>query len=302
VTARARARRFIAAAIGVALGSVAPVLAHEPLWGETPVIFGPGVIHPEIKIRLVRTGGTPDPGDMRSRMIEQECGLQYGINRFVNVQIMLPVTSMDLDENIAGTVQRTRVSGMGDAMLKAKYRFHLRQEVGFQTAQTLVAGWKIPTGSDQRTGPDGSRLPPGDQPGSARHGIEIGYAYDRERLANSFWASLFFDHEFGDGFRRGDAGELDATYGWWLLRPNVAEELGVNLAVGLHAEASASDRLDGGASALTAHRVAGIHLTPIITKGRNQYRVGLFVPVFKGGNTEETDFGYEIRAGWEMFF
>src|SRR5439155_1159387 len=130
------------------------------------------------------------------------------------------------------------------------------------------AGWKIRTGSDQRTGPGGSRLPPGDQPGSARHGIEIGYAYDRERLANSFWASLFFDHEFGDGFRRGDAGELDATYGWWLLRPNVAEELGVNLAVGLHAEASASDRLDGGASALTAHRVAGIHLTPIITKGQ----------------------------------
>jgi len=297
-----QALRLVAGAFGVALGTTSPVLAHEPLWGETPVIFGPGVIHPEIKIRFVRAGGTLDPGDTRSRAIEQEYGLQYGINRFVNVQIMLPVSSMVLDENIAGAVLRTRVSGVGSAMLRAKYRIHLRQETGFQTAQTIIAGWKIPTGSDQRTGPDGSRLLPEDQPGSAGHGIEVGYAYDREHLADSLWASLFYDHEFGQGFRRGDTGELDASYGWWLLRPNVAEQLGVNFAVGLHAEASASDRLESGVSARTAHSVAGIHLTPIITKGQYQYRVGLFVPIVKGGNKEQTDFGYEIRAGWEMFF
>ena len=297
-----RARRCVAAGLAVSLGASAPILAHEPLWGETPVIFGPGVIHPEIKIRFVRKGARLDPGESRSRMIEQEYGLQYGINRFINVQITLPVASMEFDENIAGTVQRTGVSGLGDAMLKAKYRFHLRQETGFQTAQTLVAGWKVPTGSDQRTGPDGSRLSPADQPGSGRHGVEVGYAYDREHLADSLWASLFYDHEFGQGFRRGDTGELDASYGWWLLRPNVAEQLGVNFAVGLHAEASASDRLENGVSARTAHSVAGIHLTPIITKGQYQYRVGLFVPIVKGGNKEQTDFGYEIRAGWEMFF
>jgi len=302
VTSRARARRFIAVALGAALGATAPVLAHEPLWGETPVIFGPGVFHPEFRVRFVRTGGNLDPGETRSRTIEQEYSLQYGINRFVNVQIMLPASSMDLEENISGAVQRTRVSGVGSAMLKAKYRFHLRQETGFQTGQTLIVGWKLPTGSDERTGPDGSRLSPGDQPGSSGHGVELGYAYDRERLVNSFWASLFYDHELGDGFRRGDSGELDASYGWWLLRPNVADEPGVNLAVGLHAEASASDRLDGGLSARTAHSVAGIHLTPILTKGQYQYRVGLFVPIVKGGDKEETDYGYEIRAGWEMFF
>jgi len=293
---------LIAPGLAVAAGAAAPLPAHEPLWGETPVIFGPGVFHPEIRIRFVRVGGRLEPGETRSRMIEQEYGLQYGVNRFVNVQIMLPVSSMDLDENIGGTVQRTRVSGLGDAMLKAKYRFHLRQETGFQTGQTLVVGWKIPTGSDERTGAGGSRLPPGDQPGSTDHGVELGYAYDRERLANSLWASLFYEHDLGGGFRRGDSGTLDAAYGWWLVRPNVAEDLGLNLAVGVHAEANASDRLEDGRSALTAHRFAGIHLTPILTKGRNQYRVGLFVPVVKGGNAGETDFGYEIRAGWETFF
>jgi len=43
-------------------------------------------------------------------------------------------------------------------------------------------------------------------------------------------------------------------------------------------------------------------MTPIVTKGRNQYRLGMFVPLVKGGDEEETNFGYEIRAGWEMFF
>ncbi len=295
-------RRCVGMASAILLGSGAPALAHEPLWGETPVVFGPGVIHPEIMFRLVRLGGRLDPGEQRMRSLEQEFGLQYGINRFVNVRLTLPVARMDLDENLAGSVQSATVSGIGDATLEAKYRFHLHQETGFQTGQTLVVGWKLPTGADDRVGADGARLAPGDQPGSGRHGVRLGYAYDRERLVDSFWASFSYDHDFGDGFRKGDMGEADASYGRWVVRPNTADDLGINLAVGVHGEAAASDRLEGGLSSGNAHRVAGLHLTPIITKGRNQYRVGVFFPLFKGGDERETDFGYEIRAGWETFF
>jgi len=302
VTRVAPGRRGIAIVLGIVFCSSAPALAHEPLWGETPVIFGPGVFHPEIKIRLVRVGGPPGPGETRARTIEEEYGLQYGINRYVNVRLTLPVARIDLDENVAGSVRGARVSGPGDAMFEAKYRFHLRQARGFQTSQTLVAGWKFPTGADDRTGPDGSRLPPGEQPGTGRQGIEIGYAFDRERLVDTFWASGFYHHELGDGFRTGDMVELDAAYGRWISRPNVAEDLGVILAIGLHAEGAASDRLEANLSTGNAHHVAGIQMTPIITKGRHQYRVGLFVPLLKGGDRGETDFGYEIRAGWETFF
>ena len=69
----------VAAALAIACASPAAALAHEPLWGETPVIFGPGVFHPEIRIGFLRAGR--DPGDDRSRRIAQEYGLQYGINR-----------------------------------------------------------------------------------------------------------------------------------------------------------------------------------------------------------------------------
>jgi len=289
-------------ALLVPLGSTAQNSAHEPLWGETPTVFGPGVFHPEIRFGLTRRGGAVDPGDEASREIEQEYGLQYGINRFVNVRLIVSAMRTEFEENVAGSKQETLVTGIGDTLLSAKYRFHLRQETGFQASQALILGWKIPTGDDDRDGIGGTRLSPSDQPGSGRHGVEIGYAIDRERLVDSAWTSVFYRHELGAGFRRGDMVEVDAAYGRWVVRPNVADDLGINLAIGVHGEASGDDQQDGGPPFSNAHRVAGLHVTPIITKGRNQYRVGVFVPLFKSGNENETDFHYQIRASWEMFF
>jgi len=300
--AAAKACFHVAGTLMLLCAAPAATSAHEPLWGETPTIFGPGVFHPEIRIGTRRHGGASAPGDESSREVEQEYGLQYGINRFVNVRLVLPAVRTDLEENVAGTIQRTQVAGLGDALLSAKYRFHLRQETGFQTSQALVVGWKVPTGEDDLRGPTGARLAPSDQPGSGRHGVEIGYAFDRERLVDSAWTSAFYRHEFGGGFRRGDALEVDAAYGRWIVRPNVAEDLGINLAVGVHGEAMTDDRLEGDLSAGNRHEVAGVHVTPIITKGRYQLRLGLFVPLLKGGDEQETDFRYEFRAGWEMFF
>ncbi|HEV8336016.1 MAG TPA: transporter [Candidatus Polarisedimenticolia bacterium] len=292
----------LTAALASLVGSLGAAVAHEPLWGETPTIFGPGVFHPEIRIGLMRHGGASEPGGEGSREFGQEYGLQYGINRFVNVRVQLPVVQTDFEENVAGTSQKTRVAGIGDALLSAKVRFRLRQETSFQSGQALVVGWKVPTGDDDRGGPGGERLLPSEQPGSGRHGVEIGYAVDRERLVDSAWTSAFYRHEFGRGFRRGDTIEFDAAYGRWVVRPNVAEDLGVNLPAGVHAEAVGDDRLEGGVPAGNAHRTAGLQVTPIITKGRNQYRVGVFVPLLDSGDERETNFNYEVRAGWEMFF
>jgi len=297
-----RGRLRVAAMLAILFGWPAAASAHEPLWGETPTIFGPHVFHPEVRFGFMHRGSAAGAGGQDFRDVEQEYGLQYGINRFVNVRLTLPAVRTDLEENVAGTTQETRVTGIGDALLSAKYRFHVRQAVGLQTSQALVFGWKVPTGADDLRSPGGARLAPVDQPGSGRHGIRMGYSIDRERLVDTAWASAFYRHEFGTGFRRGDAVEADAAYGRWCVRPNVAEDLGVMLAVGLHGEAAADDRLEGGLSAGNGHQVAGLHVTPIITRGRTQYRIGIFVPLLKGGDKQQTDFGYELRAGWETFF
>ena len=59
--------RLAAAGVLAAATTLAapPALAHEPLWGETPTIFGPGVIHPELRFGYLRRGETSDPGDER---------------------------------------------------------------------------------------------------------------------------------------------------------------------------------------------------------------------------------------------
>ena len=143
-----------------------PALAHEPLWGETPTIFGPGVWHPEIRLGSVRRGSVDEPGDERMDEIEGMVGLQYGINRFVNVRLTVPMTRATVEENLGGTVGESSFSGVGDAMIEGKYRFHLVQETGLQKSQAVLLGWKLPTGEDDVTGPDGARLPPSQQPSS----------------------------------------------------------------------------------------------------------------------------------------
>ncbi|HYV19863.1 MAG TPA: hypothetical protein VFC25_12635 [Verrucomicrobiae bacterium] len=296
--------RLAAAGVLAAATTLAapPALAHEPLWGETPTIFGPGVIHPELRFGYLRRGETSDPGDERQEQFEQMAAVQYGINRYVNVRMTLPGMRSTFEENIGGQVEDTLVAGGGDLLLDAKWRYHLHQELGLQRSQALVVGWKLPTGDDDRAGPDGVRLDPSLQPGSGRHGVEIGWAIDRERLIDTWWACAFYDHDFGDGFRKGDSGEITAAYGRWLVRPNSADEFGFNLAAGIRAEVAGSDTLEDGASAGNDWRLAGVHVTPIFTKGRAQYRIGVFVPLVRSGDDEMTDFPWEVRAGWEMFF
>ena len=285
----------------VAAAFASPARAHEPLWGETPTIFGPGVFHPEIRIGYLHRGGRPGPGEESTREIDQDYGLQYGINRFVNVRLRLPATRMEMKDNASGVVGDSIVSGAGDAVLDAKWRFRLRQDFGVQRSQALVIGWKMPTGDDRRTDSSGARLSPVDQPGSGRHGLELGWAADHERLVDTTWVSLFYRHDLGGGFRRGDRLEADAAYGRWVVRPNTGTDLGVILALGVHAETLASDRLDDGASAGNSRTVVGLQVTPIVTHGQTQFRIGVLVPVARSGQKAD-DFPYEVRAGWERFF
>ncbi len=294
--------RLPVAALVALLSAATPVMAHEPLWGETPTIFGPGVFHPEIRLAYMRLGSASRPGDQSDRSLAQEDGLQYGVNRWVNVRMTVPVAATEFEQNLGGSLERTTVSGIGDIVLEAKCRFRPVQETGMQRSHAVIVGWKLPTGADDALAPDGSRLPPGTQAGTGHHGYDLGYAFDRETLGDTFWASAVLHREIGGDFRRGDHLEVDAAYGVWGIRPNTAEDLGVNVAFGVHGESTDSDRLEGGGSAGNAHRFAGVLISPIVTKGRYQFRVGLLVPLIKRGDEDENDFGYEVRAGWEAFF
>jgi hypothetical protein len=199
-------------------------------------------------------------------------------------------------------VRRVVISGLGDLELTAKRRFRARQEVGLSIQQALIYGIKLPTGASDHPDVDGGRAAPREQPGTGRIGLTFGYAWDRETIKDTIWASTRLHQDLGGGFRVGLRGELDAAYGYWFRRPNEARELGMNLAFGIHGEFHESDRLGGGRSAGNGHRLLGLQLTPIVTRGNHQVRVGAFVPLVRSGHAEHVRFPVELRFGFETFF
>ena len=62
-------KSLLAAALLLAVA--APASAHEPLWGETPTVFGFGVVHPELRFAF-RDAGSARHGGIRQRLFEEE--------------------------------------------------------------------------------------------------------------------------------------------------------------------------------------------------------------------------------------
>jgi hypothetical protein len=279
----------------------APVHAHEPLWGETPTVFGFGILHPEVKWMYFDAGSTRNGGE-RMRMFEQETMIDYAPSTAINLRLEIPYHHNLHEEEVGGTIRSSLISGVGDITVRAKRRFSVRQDVGLNVQHTLLYGVKLPTGASDHRAPDGSRADPHDQTGTGKWGIVLGYAWDRERIHDTVWASVVWTRDLGGGFRMGDMVSLDAAYGRWLIRPNEAAQWGLNVAVGIHAEAHRDDPLGEGRDADNGHRLLGLQVTPIVTKGNSQFRVGVFVPLFRDGEQEHVDFPYELRAAFETFF
>lgn len=293
--------RFIWLAAAALWGLAAPARAHEPLWGETPTVFGFGVLHPELKLMYLDAGSTRR-GGKRMRMFEQEYMLDYAPSTTVNLRLEIPYYNNLHQERVGGKLRSSFVSGLGDITLRAKRRFSVRQAEGLNVQHSLLYGLKLPTGESDHRDPDGGRADPHDQTGTGKVGLVLGYAWDRETIEDTIWVSSVWTRDLGGGFRMGDMVSLDAAYGRWLIRPNEAAELGFNLAAGLHAEYHRDDPLGGGRDANNGHRLLGLQVTPIFTKGNHQLRFGVFVPFVRGGAPDHTDFPYEVRFAFETFF
>jgi hypothetical protein len=282
------------------LGS-GPAAAHEPLWGETPTVFGFGVIHPEVRFGW-RDAGSTRSGGIRQRMWEQETMVQYAPSTALNLMLEVPWMESLREQRVGGRKRQSVINGLGDVELLAKRRFSVRQAEGLNVQQSLVYGLKLPTGEDNHRDVNGRRADPHDQPGTGNLGLVLGYAWDRERIEDTIWASFMYHRDLGGGFRMGDMAELDTAYGRWLLRPNEASELGFNLALGLHGEFHLADPVGSGRDAGNAHQLVGVQVTPILTRSNHQLRLGVFVPFARSGPADHADFPYEVRFAFETFF
>lgn len=293
--------RYLAGAVLASVAVLSPAHAHEPLWGETPSVFGFGVIHPEIRAAF-RDAGSTRRGGIRQRMLETETMVQYAPSTALNVMLEVPWMQSLREQGRGKRGKRVVLGGLGDIELTAKRRFSVHQDVGLSVQHALIYGLKLPSGESDLRDLDGARAHPHDQPGTGKPGLILGYAWDRERIDDTIWASMRYHRDLGGGFRMGEMLEADAAYGRWMIRPNEAAQLGFNLAIGLHGEFHANDPLGGGRKAHNSHKLLGVQITPIFTKGNHQLRFGVFLPFARSGPADHSDFPAEFRVAFETFF
>jgi outer membrane putative beta-barrel porin/alpha-amylase len=94
---------------------------------------------------------------------EGDFNFTWGFYRNFDLTVLVPVVTNHFA--MAGT-PTVSGSGLGDAMVLAKYRFYRRDSRRGTTQASVTFGPKIPTGRTNLTDMNGKRLPAGLQPGS----------------------------------------------------------------------------------------------------------------------------------------
>lgn len=293
------------AALGVLLSSAAH--AHEPLWGESPQTFAFGVWHPEVRFgyenaSLLLRGSREllNPDALRRSRFDGLFGVQYAPTTSLNVKVEIPYVTVWNRQRISGQLRDSRVSGLGNVVLSAKSRFYQRFGPDWKIHQSFTLGLQLPTGENGGRLPDGSLLGPSFQPGSGKWGVQLGYAFAWERLQDTTWLSLMYAQDFGGSGSKGNFFQLDANYGYWVLRAKRPQDFGLVFAAGPHFEAMGRDRLVSGLDPDSGYSMFGLQGSLIVTKGQGQFRLGVLVPVAQNVNGLQLRPEIQVRAGLEI--
>ena len=149
----------------------AGALAHgESLTGVT--LFQEGTelrltyLHFDKRMLLDGNDRISDPFDRELRQDALFQNISYGISSDVTLNLTVPEIDRELNFDLPGGGSETwRVTGLGDVLLAAKYRFYFWSGVQRHRQIALLAGVELPTGNtNEKDG--GVRLPPDFQLGS----------------------------------------------------------------------------------------------------------------------------------------
>ena len=261
----------------LAVGMVAtakPAASHNPIFTPGPhLVYGGG-----LEVTAGYSRNRASGAGARETEQELELELEYGLTADWTAEMELPFVDKDLNQNGS--------SGLGDIVLRSRYRFLRLDSPGVQRSAAVLGQVKLPTGDDDRTPRLGS--------GSTDFVGGLLYGHESRRWYYNLAARYRLNSEGGGGLEKGDKQFLDIVGG---VRPVLTGYLAPDavLFLELNWENAGRDRLNGA----DADNTGGweLFLSPgVFATYRNvALRMGLQIPIAEGLNENQAESDYRFK-------
>ena len=274
---RPNSARSICFVVLLAAGMVAtakPGAAHNPIFTPGPHLVYGGGLEATIGYARNRAGGA---GTRESEQ-EVEIEFEYGLTADWTAELELPF--VDKDVNDSGS------SGLGDMVLRSRYRFLRLDTPGVQRSAAVLVQVKLPTGDDSRNPRLGS--------GSTDFVGGLLYGYESRRWYYNLAARYRLNTEGSGGLEAGDKQFLDLVGG---VRPVLSGYLEPDTVVFLELNWENAGRDDLFGVDVADSGGWELFLSPgIFATYRNvALRTGVQIPIAHGLNGTQPESDYRFK-------
>ena len=258
------------------LGMAGPAAAHNPIFTPGPhLVYGGGL---EATIGYARDrasgAGTREVGQ------EVELEFEYGLTADWTAEVELPFVTKETNGN--------RSSGLGDIVLRSRYRFLRLDSPGLQRSAAVLGQVKLATGDDGANPRLGS--------GSTDFVGGLLYGHESRRWYYNLAARYRLNGEGGGGLAKGDRQFLDIAGG---VRPVLTgyREPDAVFFLELNWENSGRDDRNGAAVADTGGWELFLSPGLFATYRNVALRTGVQIPIAHGleGSQPESDYRFKVE-------
>jgi hypothetical protein len=297
-----------AALLGVAvvLALAGPARAEEPLWGEIAETLGKGFVNVTTAGRFAETQPFRHHGGavlLTTERMDASVGIQYGLQPDVDLHLKIPFITDSVDEKFVGQTAHHPISGLGEMLMGAKWRFWQSMNDRRKDELALLADLKLPTGDTSMTDPHGDILPAHLQPNSGNLGVMLGLAADRHYTMGGYWLSAMATSEApSQRYRRGDMLELHASTGRRLRRLTSASQTDWMGIFGLHYHLMGKESEGGNTLQDSGGWDLSTELGLATTRGSLGARFGVLIPMVVNYGLAHPPPGIEVQASLRSSF
>jgi hypothetical protein len=271
-----------AALLAIGLSAVAgPAAAHNPIFTPGPHLVYGGGYEASIKYSRDRAKGAGEENTGQ----EIELELEYGLTADWTAEIGLPFA--DNRQNGVGA------SGLGDIVLRSRYRFLRLSTPGVQRSAAVLGQIKLPTGDDDGTPRLGS--------GSTDFVGGLLYGHESRRWYYNLAARYRVNTEGGGGLEKGDRQFLDIVGG---VRPVLTgyRQPDAVIFLELNWENAGRDNLNGADLANSGGWEMFLSPGLFATYRNMALRAGVQIPIARGQNGTQAGSDYRVKFEFKYTF